>query len=651
MAMRRLGTLCVFLVMMSPRGSHLLDVTAPDQDSSGESVVDLGLDQASSDGVDVGEKGLETVPFQGIQVRGTLKIAGTSLSRFTDDFQEALKKTFEAVLHVPEKSVAFTGVKAVVKPPPAPIPLDSNSSAIRRLLQDIKTKDEGVSVDFVLKDLNSAFHAKAVMESLKSSMNGGVHATIIAEFYKQRGEFPTIDQKAEIEITFLNGADPMMTGVISQDSGARSQKVKPMWCTSYLEGKDQDQQDSWGTSQCRVDSTVTFKEALDNIDGVICACDGAKVVKKLKTTKNPDFQSVSVVRGAAEGTKYKSYALQMVAPSSVARPSSDGLELLWEFERQSNDATDGQHAVLRRLVKVRFTQIVEYIDRDTDKQRGLSDSTTRHINPMTNLEVPGTPCDPKGEANGKSCVAQQFYLDRFKEATYADVDAIGKSASFGTDLQGTTPWCNRAAIDSKCKTAPAAKPRITFDVSFAKHLASGAIDFANTELSVTIAEFPYQFPNSTLALQANIYTLEMSASLSEGDKTFKQLSTDNLDCDSTPAQSGCPRFIVDHNLDITWSKVIEDAGNSVENWKVVTTQPNAAPAADPDNQYDGKPLSVQSTWFSFKPDQKKFYLKWKMGFTMKNLPETMKKSGTGRNAPCAGGAIFSVLVLLWQMVG
>ena len=99
------------------------------------------------------------------------------------------------------------------------------------------------------QDLNSAFHAKAVMESLKSSMNGGVHATIIAEFYKQRGEFPTIDQKAEIEITFLNGADPMMTGVISQDSGARSQKVKPMWCTSYLVGKDQDQQDSWGVSE------------------------------------------------------------------------------------------------------------------------------------------------------------------------------------------------------------------------------------------------------------------------------------------------------------------------------------------------------------------------------------------------------------------
>merc|ERR1719446_111661 len=158
--------------------------------------------------------------------------------------------------------------------------------------------------------------------------------------------------------------------------------------------------------------------------------------------------------------------------------------------------------VVRKHVRIEFNRIFEFMNIDGT---GLSDSSTRHIDPVTKAELPGIPCD-KGNftsaANpGKNCVLQDFFLDSFKLSQVSQEGTL-RRVSFATDLQGTSPWCNKATGNKACATPPVAKPTVVID------LGADFQDFSHTKMNITIGNFPYKSDKSSLALRAKVFALK-----------------------------------------------------------------------------------------------------------------------------------------------
>merc|ERR1711998_464385 len=107
---------------------------------------------------------------------------------------------------------------------------------------------------------------------------------------------------------------------------------------------------------------------------------------------------------------------------------------------------------------------------------------------------------------------------------------------------------------------------------------------------------------------------------------------------------GCPVVTIDRNVDLVWNKVVNDVNNASNTYKLVASQPIGTPAEDVKDTA-GTPLAIQSSWFSFKP-QGAYMTKWKMGFNMKKLPETMYNGISKTSSPCVACALFTVVAIL-----
>lgn len=462
------------------------------------------------------------------------------------------------------------------------------------------------------------------------------------QFHEARKKRPKIDQQTEY--VFALFGRPRILG-LSETKGGSNGFSKPRWCEEYAAKKITKGFRKWNDQDCSASSAVTYDESLKNVDGVICACNGTKVIVRPQTFASPDYQSVSVVRAESTEQKYKAYAFQLRAPTSQSRPSSSGLQYHFEFEHEAGNKKDGLHNVTRRHVKMEFNRIIEFMD---NEGTGLRDELTHHIDPSTSQEVPGIPCDSGNTTSasnpGKSCVLQDFFLDRFDTAQFSDT-ASGKVVSLATDLQGTAPWCDRSV--GKCKTPPSKKPTLRFEILFEeKKVPGGPPDFGHTKMNIYISSFPYKNAASKLALRAKYYTVDFAPTLTAADQTDKEDPTDQIDCTKQPLPSGCPDFLVDHHVKVSWSKFIGDSANATKKFKVLATTPSAKGiplAGKPDRL--GTTLPVNNMYFSFKHGSS-IGLKWDPTFSMKNLVETMHSSATTTNpVSVALLTLFTVILL------
>jgi len=330
-----------------------------------------------------------------------------------------------------------------------------------------------------------------------------------------------------------------------------------------------------------------------------------------------------VIRAQATGQKYKAYSFQLVAPTSKSRPSSDGLQYHFEFLHEAGQKKDGTKPVTRRHIMVQFDRIIEFMDNEGS---GMRDELVRRIDATTKQDSPGITCDAaKATAAaqpGKSCVLQDFFLDRFEVAKYTDTGAY-KITAFNADVQGTSPWCSRGKRNPECLKAPTSKPRVRFEFVFDEK-KGGAVSFGQTNAQVYVANFPVTFKNSTLALSFQVHALEMSATLSQDDKTPAAASTDFMDCDMQPVPSGCPRVKINNHVDMTWGKYVSSVGNSSTKFKVVTSTSQQVPPPGHKDRL-GTVLPVQRNYFSFKHDRS-IGQKWKLAFGVGDLVETMHSS-------------------------
>jgi len=631
-----------------PRADALLEV---DEGSSGEKVHEL-----SADGV--GEEGIQTVPMVGIQVRGKMFIGATTFQRFDDNAQTCFTKVLAKLCFVPVSDVKITGIKQVDQP--AAVPLDEVASSggektSRRLLQEggdatqLADDNEGVDVEFAITGVLSAGQGKAIAEAITLAVGGGENSKMRTEYFEERQNFPTLHQNEDTKFTVKTS--PLVIGVPAP-SGAAGSCLQPKWCPGYLSKPLEAGTASWkADNECKPTAS-SYEEALVNIDGVICACKGVKVVQRKHTKFNADLQSISVIRGqGAKQNKYKAYSYQIIAPTSDAKPSADGLELRWEFERQHEEQTDGRHRILRRMVKVKFTHLVEYQDYDHAESinmygTGLRDNTTRHLDPQNGNEKPGLNCDGAASISGKNCIVQDFYLDNFEEMSFSE-SSVDRHVTATSNVQGTSPWCKKQNGDPDCQTAPFQKPLVVFDFKFAKKSHGSDIDFANTELTMDISNFPFKYENSSLAVGVTMYSLDTSEFLGDTDKTFEPSAVDELDCSSVPPPSGCPSVTLDRNLHFNWAKSMVDGTSANITYKVVTSTPVAVPAGT-EKDRQGTALPSQRFWFATKPS-KAFYTQWKMGFHVNKLPETIH-SGAGRLTP-GFSVVLCVIVAVHCLYG
>merc|ERR1711935_1255480 len=103
-------------------------------------------DLSSSRTNNIGESGIVSVPFDGIQIRGGLFVGGATKNKFAEDFQKCLRTAISGILSMDLGNVQFTSIKEVKS---------AAYSNGRRLLQKAITEDEGLNVNFVVKDLTS----------------------------------------------------------------------------------------------------------------------------------------------------------------------------------------------------------------------------------------------------------------------------------------------------------------------------------------------------------------------------------------------------------------------------------------------------------------------------------------------------------------
>merc|ERR1711939_1197857 len=628
--------------------SHVIPL---DGDSTGEQV-DEALDDDLPDerGKDVGEAtDIAPVKQVGIQVLATIFIGGTSKRRFDAKLEETFRAAVASVTSSPMDNVKVSGIQDVGAPKAKPVNALKTTSekrgvkkaapakkASRRLLQNVRTVDEGLQAKVVVTKLLNGDQARGVADSLDQACQGEKSSKMMTAFNAERKKRPTVDQQGRF--TFRMVGKPTIVGVTSDKGGSRK-LAKPKWCKNYFaepehqvrgrrsrsEGTEPDQwQRTWTKKDCRPDMQ-TYNSSLQNIDGVLCACDGVKTILRDRWTDNPDYQIASVVRAQATETKYKVYSFQLRSPRSKSRPSSDGLQYHVEFEHETGDKTDGKHKVSRRHINMEFNRIVEY---SNFEGAGLGDSTTRRIDPDTKKEMQGIDCD-KGKPYsskhpGKNCVLQDFYIDRFKKQTYVD-SGSSKLLTVVSDLQGTSPWCNKPA----CAKTPTLKPTVVFDIGFGQHeldskhatVKEDKVDFTHAKVNVTISNFPYKFKNSTLAIRAKFFTLTMTTSISKDDETAKASQLDKMDCNLEPLPSGCPMFKVDHNAKMSWNKFIADGTNSSKKYKIIVTKPKAGKPPTSHKDRLGHALPVQNTYFSFQHGGA-LVLKWDPKVSMNKLPQT-----------------------------
>jgi hypothetical protein len=608
----------------------LMDLTDAEHEPG---VVDLGDEESgAAKAVRVIKRprlgeGVAPVPQKGIQVVSTIFAGGTSQRRWDNESEACYSAAISKVAQVTTVQVA--ALKQVDRIHGNSTKVPTKEKEKERPKFSHRTSEEGVELKTVISGLTNADVARAAADALEQSLQGGKNSRLAVEYAKQQKKHPTMDQQAVL--IFKVVSKPVILGVVDSQRSPLS-RPKPKWCKGYLAKRQHRGKRAWTARDCRA-SSGTYADALKNIDGVICQCNGTKALVRNRDTANPDYQTASAVmgQGAKRGSKYRAYSFQVKTPRSKKRTSHEGMQYHLEFERESGDKKDGQHKVSRQHVKIEFNRIVEYMD---NEGTGLTDQVTRRIDPVTKKEMGGVSCDAGQTTSkahpGKNCVLQDFYLDRFKKMVYSD-DGNRKLFSMQSDLQGTSPWCTDPSAACAQKVRSSLKPSVAFDIGFGQAAGSG-VDFAHAKMNVTISNFPYKFKNSTLALRSKVFALSMTSDLSKEDQKFKAGQLDSMDCNKQPLPSGCPIFKVDGNVKLSWNKFVSDASNEKKHFKVVSTMPTKAPPPSDSKDRNGQSLPVQNSYFSFKHEGVQV-LKWDPKVAVGDLPKSQYNAAMGLHQP------------------
>lgn len=636
---KALALACLLALFAAPVvvvGVELADLTEM-QDSAlmdlsdGDSgVVDLG-DESTAKTVRVIKRprlgeAVAPVPQKGIQVVATIFAGGTSQRRWDNESEACYSAAISKLARVATVQVA--ALKQVDRVNGNSTKVPSKEKQKERPKFTKRTSDEGVELKTVVSGLPNADVARAAADALEQSLQGGKNSRLAVEYSKQVKKHPTMDQQAVL--VFKVVSKPVILGIVDVKRSPAG-RPKPKWCKRYLAKRQHRGKRTWKAEDCDA-KAGTYADALKNIDGVICQCNGTKVLVRSRDTGNPDYQTASAVLGqGAKGNKYQAYSFQVKSPRSKKRTSHDGLQYHIEFERESGDKKDGQHKVSRQHVKIEFNRVVEYMD---NEGTGLTDEVTRRIDPITKKEMRGVSCDAGQTTSkahpGKNCVLQDFYLDRFQKMVYSD-DGERKLFSVKTDLQGTSPWCTDPSAACAKKVRSSLKPGVAFDIGFGQAMGNG-VDFSHAKMNITVSNFPYRFKNSTLALRSKVFALSMSAAVSKDDQKFKVGQLDSMDCNKQPLPSGCPVFSVDGNAKLSWNKFVSDASNAKKHFKVVATMPKKAPPPNSRLDRNGKSLPVQNSYFSFKHEGVQV-LKWDPKVSMGDLPKSQNSAAANLHQP------------------
>merc|ERR1711988_215424 len=124
-------------------------------------------------------------------------------------------------------------------------------------------------------------------------------------------------------------------------------------------------------------------------------------------------------------------------------------------------------------------------------------------------------------------VLQSFYLDKIHHAVVHQADAKRTEIQLTSDMQGSEPWCQPENGGYGCPKSSARRPVVTMRLAFDHD------DFLNTKLGLVIDNFPYKYSNSTLALQAKLYSDTLVTAISDADKNLRTQSS-SVDCSVGP---------------------------------------------------------------------------------------------------------------------
>ena len=266
-----------------------------------------------------------------------------------------------------------------------------------------------------------------------------------------------------------------------------------------------------------------------------------------------------------------------------------------------------------------INRIYEYVD---NNKTGLQSATVKQHDLETGGMWAGVPCDTGSTRNsqhpGENCVIQDFFLDTFAAA---QLTVAGSEAtfSFPSNVQGTAPWCGKT--DPSCANQPALVPTVTVSVSAEAGL------FTDNKLMVTIENFPYKLPNSSLAIGASIFAESISASMRQDAATGALTVADGIDCTAAPLSSMCPRIDLNDRAQFSWARTATSATNNKT--KVITSTPQRVKSGVTGS--NGMRLLQNTMFFSFEHAQTS-KIQWEARMTVQPdpLPRDLKSAAPQR---------------------
>lgn len=531
-----------------------------------------------------------------VVVKVSLLVGATSERRFDAEMQTAFKAALVALCQVKAADIQMFA-KVVPK------------KSGRRLQQSEKTTDDQVQVDVTVQ-VKDRMSANVVSGALKQGVVGGEKSDLSQKFSEECQKIPTIDTKFAPIVTLKE--DPIVIGgepVIV----APPERARPKWCKDYGKTKSKGDAMTWTKQQC-AHNWGTYEDILDNVEGVICMCDGLKISILPQDPKAPDLQTVALIRAAASSNNktYSIYAMKIQSGVSLTRSTPEiGLTVEMEFEQTAKKG--------RRKSFLSFNSIFEY---NATEGTSLQDRTTKQWDYETMTQAPGVQCNgtqPANDKPGLNCEVQSFYLDKFHPAVLIQ-DGKSQTIHFTSDLQGGSPWCQKENGGLGC-AAVQLKPVVTFGFGFNQD------DFLNTQLSVNVDNFPYKASTTTLAMHGKLYTNELTATIAEKDQKLNTGNVPDGDCSlglNSVLPADCPRLVMDGGFQFSWPRVVTDI-NSDATHQVSASDPQPTSRSSstilPANLNSTEALAqTQSTFFSFKHNRATG-LKWVPSITATNLPQ------------------------------
>jgi hypothetical protein len=569
--------------------------------------------------------------------------------------------------------------KTVAYVPPAPkYPKDSAAVAKAKAkpmpkVKAFKATPEGVYTINAFRNIDAGRSTRSQKARDLAIANAGGAQQLVGATVVKRNKCPVA------KVASKAGAIQTTDGLVKEYTSLTPANTN--FCSSYASRYDN--RPKWTKTNCSPD-WGKYECIMPNLDGVICACGGLKLVNRPPDRAHVGTQRSILVRAQSSKKRIRSYAYKM--SSNVDPKNTLPIRgFAWDIEMTDQAAMLTERAVdpkKMRTVFLRYKRIVEYMS------GGKSDGLTL-----------GTKKCSDSTGNEK-CILQEFYLDNFKPAKVEVVGTLSKF-KFETDLQGTSPLCasnkgatcetpqqqqqrkkslescienatrirNRCLQDSKVKKAADLKnarrtkqacrndftnskkackkkntpkrPTLIFSVS------ADSGKFSHNKMDITIQNFPYKRKDSLLSLESSMYAETVAPTIAKSDETSAQTSTDGQNCNVSPLPKGCPMVNMDDGqVKFSWAKVVADeSGNK---YKVITTPVQRMRSGTTGT--DAKRLLREITYFSFQHGNAKTLI-WdpEVKTQSSSLPRDLKSSASrNMGISVVTIAVFSLFTIIAQ---